>query len=510
MLLTLLIGFMPMPVDPDLWFHLAGGERIVATGQVPRGDPFSFTRENAMWVPHSWLFDVGTALSWHHLGPRATEAVMALVFMLTAILSFSLLCGRGVVPLTAAVVCAGLAIAAGNTRGARPQVFSLLLCNVVILLCVQHRHRPRRLLLVAMPVVFLLWAQLHAGCVMGLAGVAAWLGGRCLEALLGTIRRRREGGSNVRAVATGEPPRPTPQDRPGELGVLAGALALSVAAVLLTPHAMTHFEYVRLTMGLSELERTEEWQTPRVLPLTIPDAYLYVLVAVIGVLSARRWRRVGWAELSLCLALMMLAFTGVRHIPLFCIASVPLLANVLGPGRGMRPVKMPWSPRFLMASSFLAGLVLLFFWRFPNDIQARYRKAEPVNGARALAALDRPLQVFTTYNTGSYVLHASPGRLKVFVDSRADVYGDEILRQAREASAGRGWRDLFARWRIDAAVLERTSPLATILWKDADWAVLAQDARSITFVRAATKPCLPGQGAKIPRRFVAGLPEADG
>jgi hypothetical protein len=178
MLLTLLIGFMPLPIDPDLWFHLADGEYILGSHHVPTTDPFSFTRDGSVWMPHSWLFDMGTALSWHHVGPRATEAIMALAFMLAAILSFSLLCSRGVTPLTAAVACAGLAIAAGNTRGVRPQVLSMLLCGYLILLCVRHRYRPRRILLVAMPAIFFLWAQLHAACVMGLMAVAAWLCGR--------------------------------------------------------------------------------------------------------------------------------------------------------------------------------------------------------------------------------------------------------------------------------------------------------------------------------------------
>ena len=162
-------------------------------------------------------------------------------------------------------------------------------------------------------------------------------------------------------------------------------------------------------------------------------------------------------------------------------------------------MRIAWSPRFLVTTACLAGVVLLCFWRYPSDIESRYRQAEPVNGARALAAMDRPLRVFTTYNTGSSVLHASHGRLKVFVDSRADVYGDEILHQAREAAAGRGWQSLFDRWRIDAAVVERTSALAAILRRQVEWTLVAEDPRSLTFARAVTKPHALGQMPKTAR-----------
>ena len=87
-LLSALIGFQSIPSDPDLWFHLADGRMILANGCVPSADPFSFTRANELWVPHSWLFDVLAATSWDRLGPRATEAVMALAYMVTFVVSF--------------------------------------------------------------------------------------------------------------------------------------------------------------------------------------------------------------------------------------------------------------------------------------------------------------------------------------------------------------------------------------------------------------------------------------
>ena len=78
-LLALLIGFMPLPWDPDLWFHLADGNYILSHHAVPQADPFSFTKQGELWVPHSWLFDVAASLVWSGLGAQTAEACMAVV-----------------------------------------------------------------------------------------------------------------------------------------------------------------------------------------------------------------------------------------------------------------------------------------------------------------------------------------------------------------------------------------------------------------------------------------------
>ena len=41
--------------DPDMWWHMKVGERILQTGELPRTDEYSYTTENHAWIPHEWL-----------------------------------------------------------------------------------------------------------------------------------------------------------------------------------------------------------------------------------------------------------------------------------------------------------------------------------------------------------------------------------------------------------------------------------------------------------------------
>ena len=471
-LLSLHLGFVPIARDPDLWFHLADGRHILATHAVPDTDPFSLTRQGQLWVPHSWLFDIGVSLSWQWMGPRATEAVMAVVYMMTMMVSLGLLAARGVKPAVALGVCVALAIMAGNTRGIRPQVFSLLAFSLVVLLLVRHRYHPSRRILLTMPPIFLVWAQVHSACVMGLVAVGVWSIGRVLESVVNR--------------SLGQPRK--------ELITLLGALALGVLAVLVTPHAVTHFEYIALTLNITHLDRILEWQAPQALVFVGPHVYIYLLLAGVIAMCSRRVRRIGWAETALCVAMLVLGLSAIRHIPLACIGALPLVATALrgraggaedDPATAFSPPMLRRSPGFVIALSCVALATLAGLWRHYGDAGERYARFEPVNGARMLAALDHPVRVFTTYNTGSFVLFAAPDTAKVFVDSRADVYGDELLEQAYRARAGIGWESLFSPWDIDAAVVGRTDGLASILAGDDGWTLVAEDAHALTFLATA-------------------------
>ncbi len=481
LLMALVIGFMPLPWDPDLWFHLADGEYILAHKAVPKTDPFSFTATGQLWVPHSWLFDVGAVAVWRNVGPRAAEAGMAVVFMVAIVISFSILVNRGVNPIWAVAICLGLAIAAGNTRGIRPQVFSLLLCNLVIFLLVKHQYRPRLRLLVYLPVVFLVWAQIHGAAVMGLIVAGVWLAGRVIS----------KGRSNDQGEDMASKTMPChPEDRMKgwrEVLIGVGALGLSVITVLMTPHQINLFQYLALTMKLGALAHTQEWQVPRLLPVEKPDIYLYLLIAGVMVLLGRSGRRVGWAPMGVCVALILLGLTGVRHIPLACIGAVPLIAEALANGEEFSVKQISLSWKSFAATVGIALVLLGGLWRYPMEIHKRYASREAVNGVKALCGLQRPLRVFTTHNTGSYVLFGCPKFVKVFIDSRPDVYGDKIFNEALAAMNGRGWEEIFTKWKIEAVVLQRQDKLTDILSKHTEWKVLANDTATVTFIRTEEK-----------------------
>src|SRR5512140_2498715 len=101
-------GTRTMLGDGDTGWHLRTGEWILAHGQIPRQDLFSFTRPDAPWFAWEWLWDA--AFGWLHLRWGMASVVLAslLVICLTSALLYRLIYRRCGNPLVS-IVLTGLA-----------------------------------------------------------------------------------------------------------------------------------------------------------------------------------------------------------------------------------------------------------------------------------------------------------------------------------------------------------------------------------------------------------------
>ena len=59
--LTFLLGIFPLK-DADFYWHLRTGDLIRQTGQIPRVDFYTFTRQGTPWIDLHWVFQIG--ISW--------------------------------------------------------------------------------------------------------------------------------------------------------------------------------------------------------------------------------------------------------------------------------------------------------------------------------------------------------------------------------------------------------------------------------------------------------------
>lgn len=108
--------------------------------------------------------------------------------------------------------------------------------------------------------------------------------------------------------------------------------------------------------------------------------------------------------------------------------------------------------------------------RFPVAA-VEYLQANEMTGQRG----------FNSYNWGGYLIWRG---IPVFVDGRADVYGDDFLHYYRRTF------DLTSRWQeplddfdIDYVLVERLSPLVTLLNSSEAWQEIYLDDVSAIFTR---------------------------
>ena len=157
-------------LDPDAWWHIAIGESIATTGTIPSTEPFSWLTAGGPFVAHSWLWDVLLAAAWRAGGATGTSL---LVLPATAVIVWLLwrlvgLATPRVPPLgRAALVLAGMVVTL-PTWAPRAQTLDVAFVLATVLVLARYLHLDDRRSLVALPVLGLLWANLHGSAVLAL------------------------------------------------------------------------------------------------------------------------------------------------------------------------------------------------------------------------------------------------------------------------------------------------------------------------------------------------------
>ena len=521
----LLFGLLAMTahnaVDPDLWWHLRTGQWIVGTGHVPHVDSFSFTRAGHPWVSHEWLSEVVFYELWKHGGASALIVFSAIITTAGFMLLY-LRCPGKRSWAAAATVLGALAVASGPSWSPRPQMFTFALASLLLWLLERGQDRPR--LLFWIPPLFLLWLNLHAGFALGPALLLAYGAGLIMETALGDT--------------------PWRQARPIVVRVLLLLLAC-LALVPLNPSGAELYRYPLDTLRSPGMRSfIVEWFSPDFhewlyRPLLL--VWLLLLIALAtsscGSGALPRWdgakprlHTKGRVIVPLLFA-SLAALDAVRHIPIFILLAIPVIAAALPVARGdrgesphvskgaRRGAPGPWRfrPLFNGAVLILMAVFALVKWvSLARNQDAREAEQFPQEAVAFLRAGDRPARIFVYYDWGGYAIWKLYPGYRVFVDGRADLYGDDLLRQFKTAVQLRsGWGDVLDRWRVEAVLVPPSCALAQALLLDAGWRTIFSDSQAIVLLRThppAKMPVFPSglsaggyESEKMFRRVIRNL-----
>lgn len=190
LLLVFLVGCVELE-DPDIWWHLRTGQLIWERGQVPRTDWFTFTNPESPWIDLHWGFQLFVAALWQIGGVPALVVVKSLL----AVATFAVAMAAGQTApcerqagkpdlqgwLTAACWLPAVLIFSARNQ-VRPEMFSLLFLAAELAMLFHARARPRLFWL--LPVIQVLWVNVHGLFVLGLVLWACFVAGEIVSAWL--------------------------------------------------------------------------------------------------------------------------------------------------------------------------------------------------------------------------------------------------------------------------------------------------------------------------------------
>lgn len=437
----------------DLAYHLRAGALTLDTGQIPTTDPFTFTAAGAPWLNQQWGAQVLLAAVFRLAG--WTGLMLLRVTLIAVIFGclFEACRRRGIDRRRAAWLTLAAFIVSAVALALRPQLLGMALMALTLLLVADRRANPRRLW--AVPVIVLVWANVHGSFFLGpvLLGLA-WL-----EDLNDGV--------------------PHPHQ------ALAVALASAVAA-LINPFGIGVWGYAAgLSTNSFVTSRITEWQ-PTTLR-TIPGILFFASAAFVVLLLVRRGRATSWPTvlwLGVFFAIGAYAIRGVAWWPLGAAVAVAGVLAKRGSTAATTPagdvpaagidaddpaeptaghvVEQPATPAVrrrersspinvvLVGVIALACIVLLPIWR-PIDPRTGAATGLVGDAPPGITARLRDLvktgdRIFNPQPWGSWFELALPQAL-VAIDSRievfpADVWTDyEVIR-----SGGPRWAEALARW----------------------------------------------------------------
>ena len=447
--------------DPDVWWHLRTGELITDTHSVPHTDPYSFTRFGQPWINHEWLSDVLIFGLYRAGGWAGLIVVFAAISAATFMLAYARSPGRTYM---AGAVTVWGAVASAPTWGVRPQTLSLLLASVLLFI-LDKAESQHSLAWLTIPLT-LLWVNLHAGYALGIALPVLYVAGYALEYVVGS-QSWLEAAPKLRSL-------------------LLATLGC-IAVIPLNPNGVRMYAYPWDTLRSEAMQSyISEWFSPNFHQYRFLAFLFMVLAVFVATATARRVRA---RDLLLLAATLWGALHSIRHIPVFVLVAIPVVSLNIREWWQSGAQARTSSSRVKLA--FNAVLIVTFVTftlvrvrtvvSHQPDVEAEHFPAAAV---AYIAKHQPPAPMISHYNWGGYLIWRLYPNYRVFIDGRADVYGDELMNKFREVMylGGKGSPDLDS-WDIKTALLPPDTPLTQALRLSNDWTEIYKDAQAVIFVR---------------------------
>lgn len=443
--------------DNSAFVHLRTGIEMVASGHIPRTDPYSFTAHGHPWVVQSWLASLLYGAT-YRLGGSLFGAggrlhlVVLLQGALTAALALLIarLARTGAALRT--MVSGGAAVLFGAIYWSpRPLIIGLLGLSLLVTV-VEAEASPWWLL----PITWV-WVNAHGSFPLGLA----WLGATLLGEMIDTRTLRRRRWPYVVA----------------ELGGLALAAINPLGPRLLT---------FPLEVGdkAAVFRNVIEWRSPNF--QTTDGLFALALITVALVVLCRA--RLAWRDTLPAVGFLALGLLSLRNIAPAAVVLAPVLGRALR-REGDRPAPVEGIRRRLnLAAAGVLGLLLLVFVVTSLRGTGLDLSTYPTKADEWLAAhgrLDPGHHRLAEQDVvGCYLilLRGSAGR--VFIDDRVDMYPVAVS-QAYDAllHAAPGAADVLDRYGVDTVVWDRHLGLQAVLLGHGGWQLAYQDVSWVVLTR---------------------------
>jgi hypothetical protein len=397
----------------DLGRHLKNGELFIDNGLIPKINLYSYAYPDYPFINHHW----GSGVVFYVIEQLGGFAGLSVAFIIVSLVTFWIF-------INVATKYSSFAIAAPiavivlpiliTRHEVRPELFSYLFGGLFLQILWGYKYGKLGFRwLFCLPILEILWVNLHIYFFIGIFLVAAYLFESLVVFLFGKNQQ------NIRDQVKG----------------LAVILLLTIFAACLNPAGISGAIYPFFILNEYGVPVIENYSVGGILRAGYNFLPLIYFVIILGLVSLSWVYAVIKNRSSLSLGNFLLsafffamAWSAIRNFAFFAYFALPLTAvnlkNVLG-----EEGKTSLSPSILKVSAALAGIALVLIIIKPAYFVSSNRGRvgiglEEANGAAGEFFLKEKIQgpIFNNFDVAGYLVYHLYPEQRVFVDNRPEAY----------------------------------------------------------------------------------------
>lgn len=426
-------------LDPDLGWHLKMGEDISIQKRVNYENyyNFIFPESDNYWINHEWLSDFLIYNTYSKLNYIFLNIIFALiiVFSLFILNNFTI---REIIPekrfLLLLLPLESIALKASLPHlGIRIQELSVLFVILLFLIiykfeknCLNNKKYYWGILFFLIPLVWF-WSNMHAGFLLGISLLFFYLGIKIVE----KITYNYPDSYIYKFLSSFLSFEKTiPLKKLSKFFIFSFLVCLST---ILNPYGLKLFSFLFQYKNTAYLKIISEWFPQHLYPFMYWQIFyigIVITLLTVAIISTKKDEKKilsPW-NFSIALLFIFLAFKSKRHFPLFFIATLPLVAEILYKDFGLLFKKTTnkikssteiFTHTFLIlcfSLSFLSILITTNFQSKPFESFCHNYPCGATNFLKNNPQLNDS-KLFNNYSWGGFFINQNPEQ-KIFIDGR--------------------------------------------------------------------------------------------
>jgi integral membrane sensor domain MASE1 len=498
LLFIILITTFKISGDDDLFWHLQVGKYITTNNVIPSADVFGFATAGQEWIPFEWGFDALAYNIYSFSGYTGLSIFRTLIFVCIFFLVYRLSLKLKLNQTITFFILLLLTAALFERFLIKPQIISYLFTTILLYIFLSYSlvKREGSRLIYFLPVIFLIWANMHMGVLSGVVLFTIFVFTEALGLFKPQLLLNKENPSSRNQFIK-----------------LVMLYAASILVLLMNPQGMGTYTYVYSHLQMKMMEDVFEWRSPFD-KMFAGSFYIYVYYIYLAAACTALFYAFKRKDILSGIVILVFAVFSTRTARFsidFMLVSTPFILLAinyffLNSSKSKNAVNsnsmLDKIVPLVLSAVMLAGIILLpgsnLYSIFNYDRITGFgvdEKAYPVKAVNFIKQnniADAKSKPFNTYDCGGYLIWEVNGA-KNFIDSRG--LNDEIYYSFKSINnKEHGFEKKFESYGFDYVLWSfpklpwnntelKTSIISYLIKNNENWKLVYWDDFSFVFVK---------------------------